>query len=312
MFKKINTRTLIIILIILGVIVAINKYRQSNGSENTFNSEFLKIDTSAVTQIFIYPKAEKGKEIKLTKTGSNWELQNDKMKTIADADAIRSLISNFAEIKSLSLAGNDKSSWNDLQVSDSAGTRIKIITSDGKSNEVIVGKFGYNPAARSGMTYVRHAGEEQTYAINGMLSFNVNQGFNSWRNKKLLSGNKDNWTGLTFVYPGDSSFALNKQNNQWIINGQPADSAKTTQYLNELASSQSAGFVDHYTPASTPIFTLTIQGNNLPAPITIVAYPADSTQKYVLHSSINTDAYFSEAQSHLTERIFAGKEKFLK
>src|SRR6187401_3032741 len=98
MFKKLNTRTLIIILIVLGAIVAINKYRQSRGGENTFNEEFIKIDTATITQILIYPKVEKGKEIKLTKTGISWELSNDKVKTAADTNAVKQLVSAFAEI----------------------------------------------------------------------------------------------------------------------------------------------------------------------------------------------------------------------
>src|SRR6266436_1715727 len=114
MFKKFKTSTLIIILVVLLVAVGIKKYRQSTGGENTFNEAFVKIDTAAVTQILIYPKAEKGKEIKITKTGTNWEAQSDKMKTVADVDAVRSLLGNFAEIKSLSLAGADKASWGDL------------------------------------------------------------------------------------------------------------------------------------------------------------------------------------------------------
>ena len=47
MFKKFNTKTLLIILVILGGIAAYSKY-SSNKNENTFRDEFVKIDTSAV------------------------------------------------------------------------------------------------------------------------------------------------------------------------------------------------------------------------------------------------------------------------
>ena len=42
------------------------------------------------------------------------------------------------------------------------------------------------------------------------------------------------------------------------------------------------------------------------------AYPADSVMKFVLHSSLNADAYFSEAQSNLTAKVFVGKQSLLK
>ena len=81
MFRKFNTKTLLILLVILGGIAAYSKY-SSKKNENTFRDEFVKIDTSAVTQILIYPKADKGKETKITKVAGGWELQNDNIKTM--------------------------------------------------------------------------------------------------------------------------------------------------------------------------------------------------------------------------------------
>ena len=105
---------------------------------------------------------------------------------------------------------------------------------------------------------------------------------------------------------------LSKSGNDWLLNGEKADSAETMKYLNGLANMQGNGFVDAYSPSSTPVFTLTINGNNQSSPITVVAYPSDSIQKYILHSSLNADGYLSEGQSHLMERIFVGKRTLLK
>ncbi len=309
MFKKFNTKTLIIILVVLGGIVALSKY-QSKKSESTFREEFIKVDTSSVTQILLYPKSEKGKEIKITKNGSVWELQNDKIKTNADSTAVKGLLANFIDVKSISLGAEDKSGWADLQVTDTSGTRIKIIAKD-QTYDLIIGKFGYDPSTRSGITYIRYANEEPVYAIEGFLAMSINQGFNSWRRKAFISGNKDNWNSLTFSYPADSSFMLSKQNNGWTVNGEPSDSAKTVQYLNEIATLQNSSFVDQYTPSSTPVFTLSIQGNNQSTPITIQAYAADSIQKFILHSSLNPDAYFSDGQSHIAERVFKSRTNFI-
>jgi hypothetical protein len=309
MFKKFNTKTLLIVLVILGGIAAYNKYHE-NKSESTFREEFVKIDTSAVTQILIYPKADKGKEIKITKVASGWELQNDKIKTVADSNAIRGLLANFVDAKSVSLGAADKSGWAEMQVTDTSGTRIKIVTKD-QTYDMIIGKFGYDPASRNGMTYIRHASEEPVYAMEGFLSMSINQGFNSWRNKGFIHGNKDNWNNLTFTYPGDSSFVITKQGSAWLVNGEEADSTKIVNYLNGLANLQSSGFADNYTPSSTPVFTLAIQGNNQSA-ISVQAYPADSTQKFILHSSLNPDAYFIESQSNLVSRLFVGKKSLIK
>jgi hypothetical protein len=233
------------------------------------------------------------------------------MKTAADSNAVHGLLAAFSEMKSLSLGGTDKSSWTDLQVTDSAGTRIIFTTADNKTYNMVIGKFGYNNETRQGNTYIRHSDEEAVYSVEGFLSFSVNQGFNSWRNKILVHGDKNNWTQLMFTYPDDSSFVLSKQGTAWTVNGAPADSAKTEQYLSGLANMQSVGFADNYSPSSTPAFTLSISGNNISQPITVQAYPADSTQKFIYHSSLNPDTYFSEAQSNIMSRLFVGREHFL-
>lgn len=310
MFKKLNTKTLIIALVVLGAIVLINKLYLSKKSESTFRAEFVKIDTSLVNKILIYPRAEQGKEIKISKNGSAWEVEKEKMKVPADTNAIHGLLASFAEMKSIALAGEDKSAWKDFQVTDSAGTRIKIFTTDNQTYDMVIGKFGYNQQTQSGITYIRHADEEAVYTVSGFLSFSVNQGFNTWRRKTFLSGNKDNWTSLTFSYPADSSFTLTKQGASWAIDGMATDSAKTEQYLAQAANMQSSGFVDGYLPGPPAVYSLTINGNNIPAPINVQAYPADSTQKFILRSSQNPDAYFSEAQSSIVSRLFKGKQSF--
>lgn len=310
MFKKLNTTKLIIILLVLGGLIAFNKFYQSKKEESTFREEFVKIDSASVTQVLIYPKADNGKEIKIIRNGNRWDLQNDKIKTQADSNAVRGLLGLFTDMKSASLAGEDRSTWKDLQVTDTSGTRIKILTSANKTYNMVIGKFSYNQETRNGLTYIRHADEDAVYAVEGFLSFSVNQGINAWRVKTFINGNKDSWTSLTFSYPADSSFVLHKNGSEWMINDEKADSAKATQYLSGLATMQSAGFADMNSPASTPVYTLTISGNNQASPITVMAYPTDTVQKLILHSSLNSDAYFSESQSHLADRLFVGRQHF--
>ncbi len=312
MFKKFNTTTLIIIFVCLGSIALFNKFYQSEKDERTFREEFVTIDTAAVISISIFPKVENGKEIKMTKNGQKWELQNDKIKTNADSKAIRSLLSEFSKLKSVGLAGQDKSTWKDLQVNDSTGTKIKIMTNDNHTYSMVIGKLEYSNSSGNGLSYIRHSDEKEVYSVQGYLSLNVNQPFNTWRNKIFITGNQDNWTTFSFSYPGDSSFTLNKIKDYWFIDEENADQDKAKNYISQLVSMQSSGFVDGYSPSSTPVFKITINGGSPLSKINIQAYLADSTQKYILHSSLNPDAYFSEAQSNLADKLFIGKKYLLK
>lgn len=191
MFKKFNTTTLLIILVILGGLAALNKFYFSKKSESTFDASFVKIDSSAVTQIFIYPKVDKGKEIKLTRNGKKWDIESDKVKTPADTAQIHRLLASFVDLKSMSLAAEDRNGWGDLQVADTSGSRIKIMTNDNHAYEMVVGKFGFNPASRNGITYIRHVGEEPVYAVEGYLSFMVNHDAASWRVKPAPDATKE-------------------------------------------------------------------------------------------------------------------------
>lgn len=310
MFKKLTTTRLLIIFIVLGGIVLFNRFYKNKKEENTFRTEFVSIDSSAVTEIKIYPRVENGREIKISRNGQRWELQNEKVKAFADSSIVRAFLAEFSNMKSISLAGQDKSTWKELEVDDSTGTRIKI-TAGNKSYDMIAGKFAFNQATRSGLTNIRHASEEEVYAVPGFLAYSVNQPLTAWRNKTFISGNKDNWTSLTFSYPSDSSFVLGKTGEGWTVNGEPADSANAAGYLNQLASVQGNGFIDGYKPTSTPAYTITIDGSTQ-SQIIVKAYSSDSIQKLVLHSSINPDAYFSESQSRIAERIFKGKSYFLR
>lgn len=311
MIKRYSSTALIIIIVVLTCLVLFNKYYLSKKSESTFNDEFVKIDTSLVNEILIYPLAEKGKEIKLSKLAKGWEVSSDKVKALSDTSAVKNLLSSFSEIKSNALAAADKSGWQELQIDDSAGSRIVIKTTDNKSFDMVVGKFGYNSSSRNGVSYIRHKDEEAVYAIDGFLSFTVNQPMSAWRNRTFIKGNKNDWNMLTFTYPGDSSFVLSKQGNVWMVNGQPADSAKTALYLESISALQCSGFVDSYIPVSTPVFSLSILGNNQSKPLTVNAYPGDSLQKFILHSTLNPDAWFSNAQSQVAEKVFTGSGNFI-
>src|SRR5437016_2899641 len=116
MFKKFNTKTLLIILVILGGLAALNKLYLSKKSESTIASSFVQIDTAAVKQVLIYPKANQGKEIKITKTEKGWQLEGNKIKTMADTGDVHRLLAGFADVKTSSLAAEDKSGWAEFQV----------------------------------------------------------------------------------------------------------------------------------------------------------------------------------------------------
>ena len=58
---------------------------------------------------------------------------------------------------------------------------------------MIIGKFTFKQQGRITTSYVRLAEEDDTYATDGILSMTFNQGINTWRDKTVIKGNKDDW-----------------------------------------------------------------------------------------------------------------------
>ncbi len=75
MFNKISSKTLAVIFVVLLVLAAIYIYYDSSHEERTFKRDIINIDTSKVTSISIYPKANNHKEVKIYKEGKNWQVQ---------------------------------------------------------------------------------------------------------------------------------------------------------------------------------------------------------------------------------------------
>jgi hypothetical protein len=322
MFHKLNIKTLIIILIIL--VAAIVVIDMMGDKERSFRSEIIEVDTAGITSVLIsIPKDQV--EITLSRTGgsSDWVVMAEGNKYPADVSVVRNILSQLNDIKAERIAATSKDKWDQFEVSDSTGTRV--ILKDGKKEvaDLYVGKFSYtqppqgaqqNPyqQQRGKMTsFVRLEDEKEVYAVDGFLKMSYQNDVNSYRNKNLVNVNKNDISKLTFNYPDNENFNLTKNNDQWLLNGQMADSTGMAKYLNKIYRLTSSNFVDPSTlKTSDATYRLHIEGNNF-TPIDLWAYPSDSITQYVITSSINTGAEFDGAKSKLFEKIFVPQTELI-
>ncbi|MBM3435441.1 MAG: DUF4340 domain-containing protein [Bacteroidetes bacterium] len=318
--KFLNVKTLLILLGVLVIAYLIAKFTESE--DRTFKSEMVSIDSALVTKMIITPKlGETAKEVVFTRTGSEWRLESDGKSFIPDPSAVKNILSEMMKMKSERVAAIDKSKWNEFEVSDSTATRVKIYNGKKQIADLYVGKFSYaqpqgqqqNPYQQNKgkmSTYVRPAGDNEVYVVDGFIKMSIQPNVNAYRNKTLFASNKDDLNKLSFTYPDGQGFILAKEENKWLLNGVPADSALTVKYLNKLARVTSSNYIDEVTPlTSTPTHTLRIEGNNF-SPVEIKAFPADTVNKYVVTSNLVPDAKYSGAKAGLFERIFIKKEDF--
>jgi hypothetical protein len=309
MFRKLNTKFMLIVLLVLTGIIALVYFIDKKKGEGTFKDEIARIDTGKVTSISVFPQSDNHKEIKLVKSGKIWKAQREKLSVEADSNDVKNLLNIFAVVRPERLAATEKSKWKDFSVDDSLGTRLKFYSGENVLLDIVVGKFSFNNFTRQGISYLRLTGSDEVYAVNGFIPMEVNQPFNQWRNGMILKADKNNFTKFSFTYPADSGFVLIKENDKWKVDTSLADSAKVQQYFDGISYLNSTSFKDNFQETS-PVMTLTIEGNNF-SPATIRAFPADSVEKFIIHSSYNQSSYFIAGSEKLHERFFKPKKDFL-
>ncbi len=321
MYKKLNLKTLAIVLIVL-IVAAIAVYlSDSKKGERSFRAQMMDADTSKVTKIVIYPKAEKENAIELIKEPDGWKIISDADSYNADQAMVKNILVTLAGLKPQRLAATEKSRWHEFDVTDSAATRVKIYTGKKLATHLYVGRFSYQPPKNQNpynygqqgtmLTFVRLADEKSVYSVEGFLGMSFGRDVNDYRNKAVTRFNKEDLTRLAFTYPADSSFALVREGNSWTIEGLVCDSASVADYINTLSVLNSSYFVDDKKPTEDrPDFTLNIEGNNFATPVVVKAFKSDTITGYMISSSLNKGAWFSGKESDLVNKIFTSKNKF--
>lgn len=307
MFSKLNTKTLLVLIVLMGAVV-LYTFLDENKGERTFRNEFVSVDTSSVSTILLYPKAGGGQEIKFAKANGEWKISNGKITTGIDQQTISGLLGSFVSLKSQSLASNNPAQWDSLMVGDTSATHIKFISSS-KTWDILVGKFAYNNQTRSGSTCVRMSGEKEVYTVEGYLTFTVNQPFNSWRNRFITKDGQEKWNKISFMYPADSGFVMTRDSLGWKIDGQRCDSAAAASFIQSAAFISSSDFLDDFKQgALQPKITVAIESENGDR-ITVQAFPFEENN-LAIHSSLNPEAFFDDAKSGVSGKLFRSRQYF--
>ena len=307
MFRTVNNK---ILGLIFGVLLLIGLFLfifDSGKNERTFREVLVDIDTSAVTEILIYPKSQDHQEVKLYKDKDDWHvtLPSGGNAKVAN-QRISSLFAQLEAIKPKRLAARDERKWNELQV-DSTGSRVKVFEGSKLSLDLVIGRFSFQQP-RTMNTFVRLYNDKDVYEVDGFLDMTFNQGANIFRDGTVIKSDHNTWQQIQFIYPADSSFQLVKSGNNWLLNNIVTDSIKTFNYLNRLSNLSNNSFIDDIKIdlSSSPTFSLNITTADLRF-IEIKGYQ-DSTY-FLIHSSQNPEAWFDG--SSLSKTIFSGKSSFL-
>lgn len=315
MSKQIKLPYLLGAFCLLLFIFLISLWVDHHKGEKTFRTELASFDTAKVYSVIITENHPVKKEVTLTKETQGWKVFSGGKSWNGDANMIRNLLQDLAQLQAQQIVATSSSQWKEFSVDDSAGLHVLV---EGKRHalaDITIGRFSYqppvNPYDRQGtaISYLRVGNEEPVYAVNGFLRFSLNPDPASFRDKNLIAAEKQAWTRLQYTYPGDSSFVLEKQTGGWKIGGTPVDSVRTSEFIGNLEKVMGYDFADSAWKGQNPVYTLLLEQKGSKS-VEIKAYPADTTNHFVLYSSSNPGSYFS-GKNGLTERIFKGKSYFL-
>ncbi|MCF8367827.1 MAG: DUF4340 domain-containing protein [Bacteroidales bacterium] len=318
--KFLNTKTLIVLLVLLVGIFLVTKLTEKE--DRTFKSQLVEIDTASVSQMKILPKlGGDDNEIVFTRTGGEWKMESAGKVYKPDANSIKNILTELIKMKTERVAATDKSKWKDLEVTDSTAARIQVLDGSKVLADVYLGKFSYTQPPQQNpyqqrqqarmFTNIRLVGDENVYVVEGFIKMNIQPNVDSYRAKTLCQTNKDDITKVSFNYPGLDNFTLTKENEHWMLNGQPADSTKTARYIQKLQRLTSSNYADGIEPlSSTPSHMVVIEGNNI-LPVELKAFPvADTLHHTVITSSRVPDTQYSGEKNKLFERVFVNRSEF--
>lgn len=301
-----KNKILLMVFFALLAFLFLTKLFDKSNTKHSFDPNILEIDSNQISSIIIQPRG-KNEVIKIYKESENWKLSKGELKVDCDENVLKSMLNGILELKAHRVASRKKSNWEKFELTDSLSTNVKLFENEKLLVDFRIGKFSFNQQAGSAIAYLRFSDEEICYAIDGFLAYAFLQDFNMYRDKTLLKLNKNNLTKIDFTYP-DSSYILEKINQNWNIENLNLDSSLVENYLNQLCNLNNSNFEDEFKPNKT-LFQINIEGQNM-NPESIKCFAGLDSNQYIVATSQFPNKFIKSGKQGLFQQIFKGKSAF--
>lgn len=300
----------VILLSLILVFMAVRKFR-SPRLEGNLPAVLVELDTAKITEIVITPAKDRQQPVRLARVGG-WKLMKGEKALRLEQGAVTSLLRVLTTMKPERMASKRKEKWREFQVDDSVGTRIQVMSGSAVEADLVIGRSGFGQTPTQGyggpaFTYVRISEEPEVYAIGGFLEAQVNRPVDDWRDKSFLRVKRDSVTRVSFRYPADSSFVMEKIAGRWMMAGSPVDSMEVRSFLSGMEFRNGSAFAPSAPSGSPPISVTLERGTRVLG--TIEAWPTEGN--WVVRSSHQPETFFSMDAATCRE-VFVAKSRWLK
>lgn len=313
--KKINNKILIIGLAVLVGIFIVSKLFRSPKLESNIRKELVSLDTADITEIRMASAGDQPTVIKVKKDKGRWTVSQDDRSYPADRSIVEDVLSTVASLSAERMVSRKKDKWDSYNVGEKS-TDVAVYAGSSRKAEFRVGKTGFNQSPSSGQfgrqgmeafTYVRLADEDEVYMVNGFLEATFSRGLNDWRDRSFLRFAHNDVTKVTFTYPADSSFVLEKRDSLWMAGSRTADKSKVENYLRSISSKSETSFAEGFTGIGNATARIQIDGATGTI-ATVEGWKQDAG--WYLRSSRQPEVFFLNTDPNSISRLFPGPSKF--
>lgn len=299
MMKKLSNRLLIVILVMLTALFAATRMFRNTAREGNFDKKVLALDTTGIDRITLV----RGNEtpISLARTNGAWTVSDDNVTSNAEKARVTDLLAALANLTPERFVTRSAEKWENYEVASGNALEVKIFKGEKPLTGLMIGK------ETAGKTYVRSSDSPEVYAVNGRLRTTAGKDLDAWRDASFLRIERDGIFRITFSYPADSSFVIEKKNNAWMVDDRKADSTAIKQYLNRLRTKDHRQFADTFQPDRKPdvVVTFTGEKNDVVIEAWNTAY-----YEWVYRSSRHPGVFFLDSKMDLTRDILKGRSAF--
>jgi len=124
------------VILLLTIIVKIPKENAS------LKTRIFELDTLQITGIILYPKSDDKLPVEFKRQGSEWIVQQGDITSATRDGAVLNMFVEAVNLKPKSLATKDEAKWEEYELTDSLGTRVKFMNNKEKVLvDLLIGKF---------------------------------------------------------------------------------------------------------------------------------------------------------------------------
>lgn len=307
MFGKLRTGVLVLLVAVLAAIWWWSGRTSPTAQQRTFKSRLLTFDTTGLQVFTVVPAPARHIPVQhFRRTAKGWQLQSGADSTLADDEAIRELLGILATMRTIRVVGRMEDVRDRYELGDSTADRLMLDGPDGR-HELLV---GHTTEGEEPMTVVDLDADPEAYAVAGQLGVLVDRDFNGWVPKFLVRGDPARWQRLTFTFPGDTGYVLERHGDRWLLDGAATDPQRVERYLGSLARSRASALAD---PADTltarPAFRLVVEDSTRKEPTVVMLFSLPD--HFIARSTVNPRSIMLFDGHYEVPRMFRPRQAFL-